>query len=102
MPEPIDNLPPHDRRRFFAAGFARILSPLAQYLEEKLPFPLPQLRVAVRPPGALPEKQFIETCMRCGACVDACPAYAILPRPRDERDEVELSKSSLEEPKDER
>jgi ferredoxin-type protein NapG len=31
----------------------------------------------VRPPGALPEAAFIETCSQCGDCVRACPADAI-------------------------
>lgn len=31
----------------------------------------------IRPPGALPEKQFDATCIRCGLCVEDCP-YDIL------------------------
>ena len=31
-----------------------------------------------RPPGALEEIDFLLTCTRCGECVDACPAAAIL------------------------
>lgn len=31
----------------------------------------------LRPPGALPEDEFVDTCSRCGKCVDACPADAI-------------------------
>lgn len=83
MAEPVDNLPPHDRRRFFSAGLSRLLQPLTHYVEGKLPFALPQLRTVLRPPGAIPEKQFVETCLRCGACVDACPAHAIVPSPRE-------------------
>ena len=28
---------------------------------------------AIRPPGALPEPDFIARCIKCGQCVDACP-----------------------------
>ncbi|HOY67765.1 MAG TPA: 4Fe-4S dicluster domain-containing protein [Candidatus Ozemobacteraceae bacterium] len=31
----------------------------------------------LRPPGALPEGEFLETCTRCGTCVSACPHFAI-------------------------
>ena len=31
----------------------------------------------IRPPGALPEDDFISTCIRCGRCADACPNRAI-------------------------
>ena len=32
---------------------------------------------AIRPPGAQPERDFNATCVKCGACVVACP-YAVL------------------------
>ncbi len=31
----------------------------------------------LRPPGALPEDDFLSTCIRCGRCSDACPNRAI-------------------------
>ena len=34
---------------------------------------------AVRPPGALPEPEFLARCIRCGACVNACPTSALQP-----------------------
>ncbi len=33
---------------------------------------------ALRPPGALPEEDFLATCIRCGRCADACPNRAIV------------------------
>ncbi|MFQ5665963.1 MAG: 4Fe-4S dicluster domain-containing protein [Candidatus Binatia bacterium] len=32
----------------------------------------------VRPPGALPENEFLAACIRCGRCADACPNRAIV------------------------
>lgn len=31
----------------------------------------------LRPPGALPEDEFLATCIRCGRCADACPNRCI-------------------------
>lgn len=33
----------------------------------------------LRPPGALPENDFLATCIRCGRCADACPNRCIVP-----------------------
>lgn len=44
--------------------------------------PLPHLPVSepgvLRPPGALPESEFLEACIRCTQCRDACRPGAIL------------------------
>jgi len=32
----------------------------------------------LRPPGALPEEDFLSTCIRCMRCVDACPNRALI------------------------
>jgi ferredoxin-type protein NapG len=71
----LDDLPPHGRRRFFAAGMGRLLAPLAEFVQVRLPQVEP--RGLLRPPGALPEARFLDTCYRCGRCADACPARAI-------------------------
>jgi ferredoxin len=34
---------------------------------------------AVRPPGSLPEKQFLQACIRCGECFQACPNDVLQP-----------------------
>ncbi|TAH35955.1 MAG: 4Fe-4S dicluster domain-containing protein [Planctomycetota bacterium] len=59
---------PLDRRTFFRAGlrhFARAL---------RDPRPLRRLR----PPGALPEAEFLRACTRCDECVRVCPAQCIV------------------------
>ena len=33
----------------------------------------------VRPPGALPERAFLQRCVQCGACMRACPTNALQP-----------------------
>jgi len=33
----------------------------------------------IRPPGAAAEKDFLKKCIRCGACMQACPTNAIQP-----------------------
>lgn len=35
----------------------------------------------LRPPGSLPEPRFYASCLRCMACVDACPTGIIKPSP---------------------
>lgn len=35
-------------------------------------------RAVLRPPGALPEEEFLATCVRCGSCSMVCPRKAIL------------------------
>ena len=33
----------------------------------------------IRPPGALPEKDFLQLCQRCGLCMKACPTNVVNP-----------------------
>jgi len=37
----------------------------------------------IRPPGALPERDFLAACIRCGRCGDACPNQCIQPFTED-------------------
>ena len=76
-----------DRRVFFKQAVSKFMQHVAGYLDEGiddyLPTKsdsshnrLPDLPI-LRPPGALPETRFLETCQRCGNCVESCPAEAI-------------------------
>ena len=87
-----------DRRRFFRAGLAEMMKPLDAAMRplehvarefgkldsiEYRPAVAPPRtaptvdRPWLRPPGAIPEKEFREACSKCNQCVSACPVYAI-------------------------
>jgi len=68
---------PQDRREMFRHSFFKLMKPIAEYIEERFDLQLPVVPTVLRPPGALPEKDFLDTCYRCGNCVDICPARAI-------------------------
>lgn len=92
-----------NRRSFFTEGFRHMLKPIADVVEARIektglpdwdeyernkdPYdsaspdearysPLPD-RPVLRPPGAIDEEQFLQTCMVSGQCVTACPVGAI-------------------------
>lgn len=79
------------RSDFFRSGGKRAFEGLfravrdgAAALVEQAPRPIPSSAASfglLRPPGALPEAEFLETCLRCGKCIDACPPMALFPAP---------------------
>jgi ferredoxin-type protein NapG len=69
------------RRDFFGQLLREVARPVAEFREavkDRPPEPseLPETRL--RPPGALHETLFVNTCDHTGECVQACPANAIL------------------------
>ncbi|MGB0715399.1 MAG: 4Fe-4S dicluster domain-containing protein [Phycisphaerae bacterium] len=88
MPEP--NNKRTSRRGFFRDALAHSLESLFDVVSgESVPpeggshhvdhpgHPQVQTRL-LRPPGAICEPDFAEACHRCGACIEACPADAII------------------------
>jgi len=53
--------------------FRTLLKPVTTALE-----PLWDERVKERPPGALPEPEFLERCTGCDECMKACPVNVIM------------------------
>lgn len=80
---------PINRRGFFREGLRELLKPVANAIEPIETFSRhfanlqertsrkPALKILLRPPGALPEQKFLETCKRCGDCAKVCPAQCI-------------------------
>ncbi len=76
-----------ERRVFFQQAARRFARHVAEFLDEGIGDYLPTSSAPppdqsadlpiLRPPGALPEPRFLETCQRCGNCVESCPAEAI-------------------------
>lgn len=64
-------------RRAFLVGAASALAAFpALVLSRSAQRDLPRL---VRPPGAAPGEGFLDLCIRCGACMKACPTGALHP-----------------------
>ncbi len=82
-----------ERRQFFSQLFSRAAKPVANLLDKKFSKAKkltdmieqdqraeaaePVAAALLRPPGALPEEQFVNTCSMTGQCVRACPVQAI-------------------------
>lgn len=65
-------------RRGFLYSFTGGLT--AAFLADRTPFtPVRGKHQLVRPPGALPEEQFLRTCIRCGECMKSCVTNTLQP-----------------------
>ena len=51
-----------------------------RFLVDRTPFtPLAGKQQLIRPPGALPEEEFLRTCIRCGECMKSCVTNTLQP-----------------------
>jgi len=65
-------------RRGFLYSFSGGLT--AAFLMDRSPFtPVRGKHQMVRPPGALPEDEFLRTCIRCGECMKSCVTNTLQP-----------------------
>jgi MauM/NapG family ferredoxin protein len=64
------------RRNLIFSFLAGAALPLVLPIIEKLPAGS-KLKRYLRPPGALPERAFLDACIGCGQCVNVCPNKCI-------------------------
>jgi MauM/NapG family ferredoxin protein len=64
------------RRRFALAALIGAVSVPFLKLRTADRDPNPRL---IRPPGSLPEEEFLDRCIRCGACMKICPTNGLHP-----------------------
>jgi len=69
-----------DRRQFLLGTASGVAAGMALEFHARPRTTLP----LIRPPGSLPEEEFLELCVRCGACVRTCPTKGLtMLQPRD-------------------
>lgn len=72
-----DSSPDFSRRRALTAAGAGILAyPILRSSMSSANTPCPEL---IRPPGSLPEKEFLSRCVKCGLCIHVCPTGGLQP-----------------------
>jgi ferredoxin-type protein NapG len=65
-----------DRREFFRRGISKVAEQAVQNMDKKV---TAKASHWIRPPYAKSELEFLLSCTRCNACIDACPHQVIFP-----------------------
>lgn len=74
-PEPAAAQPQVKRRDLIAASLTGALAAVGVRTADAVETREPVLR----PPGSVPERQFLEQCIRCDACLKVCPSNVLQP-----------------------
>ena len=67
------------RAEFFKSYLFELLDGASSAFPDELSEFASSFPELIRPPGAGKEQEFLEKCRRCGACIKACPFYALRP-----------------------
>ncbi|MEW5774794.1 MAG: 4Fe-4S binding protein, partial [Thermodesulfobacteriota bacterium] len=80
-PAPAVDLSRREAVGAVAAGLAAVVAARVGLYEfrGRAAFGEPMPESLVRPPGALPESDFLALCLRCGLCMKACPSNMLQP-----------------------
>lgn len=65
---------PSSRKAFLRQSLSFLKQKLSHQLDRRISR---VLRFPIRPPGALEEIEFLSTCTRCDACIQACPYHCL-------------------------
>jgi len=74
-PHPVGYSP---SRRLFLSSAAAAVGVVLAFLAKSRGFAARGERL-LRPPGSLPEREFLDRCIRCGLCLKACPTGGLQP-----------------------
>ena len=80
--------PEVNRRNLMRQGIHFFAKPAVENISDKIETvnhsinKITKRKAMIRPPGAITEKQFLQACTRCDACIHACPKDAIKRAPK--------------------
>lgn len=66
-----------NRQGFLTEGYKQVLGLATVLFEDRIERVTGHNKKFIRPPGAIPEEEFLQKCTKCGLCVEACPNRAL-------------------------